>query len=86
MTKPLPEAERWEDPIVADVRKAREKLFAEAGCDLEEFCRRLNEQQEQAGRRAVSRVPHRPKGRRTHAVPRPNKSVEPTPKGRRGSR
>ena len=30
MAKPLPEAERWEDPIVAEVRKAREKLFAYA--------------------------------------------------------
>jgi hypothetical protein len=55
MSKPLPEAERWEDPIVTAVRKAREQLFAAAGYDLEELCRRLNDQQRHEGRRAVRR-------------------------------
>jgi len=72
MTTPLPEAERWEDPIVAEVRKAREKLFAAAGYDLEEFCRQLNEQQEREGRRTVARPPRLSKRGRAKVVPRPN--------------
>jgi len=75
MAKPLPEAERWEDPIVAEVRKAREKLFAAAGYDLEELCRRLNEQQQREGRRTVIRPPRMPKRGRAKAVPRPTKSM-----------
>ena len=78
MTKPLPEVERWEDPIVADVRKAREKLFAAAGCDLEEFCRRLNEQQEREGHGTVARLPRIPKRGRAQAIPRPYKSMHRT--------
>jgi hypothetical protein len=31
----------WQDPIVAEVRAARQALFAAAGCDIREFCRRL---------------------------------------------
>jgi hypothetical protein len=57
MTKPLTETERWEDPIVAEVRAAREKLFAAAGYDLKEFCKRLNDQQEREGRRTTNRAP-----------------------------
>jgi len=49
MTKPLREIERWKDPIVAEVRKARERLFAAAGYDLEEFCRRLHESLQHEG-------------------------------------
>jgi hypothetical protein len=42
MARPLrEEQERWEDPIVAEVRKVREELFAAAGFDLDEFCRQL---------------------------------------------
>ena len=62
MTKPLAEMERWEDPIVAEVRATREKLFAAAGYDLNEFCRRLNEQQQREGRRTVNRSPRVAKG------------------------
>ncbi len=69
MTRPLPEAERWQDPIVAEVRKARENLFAAAGYDLEEFCRRLNKQQEREGRRTVARFPRRSKRGRAKAGP-----------------
>ena len=78
MAKPLPEAERWEDPIVAEVRNAREKLFAAAGYDLEELCRRLNEQQQREGRGTVTRPPRMPKRRRAKAVLRPNKSMHRT--------
>ena len=62
MAKALPGAERWEDPIVAEVRKAREQLFAAAGYDLEELCRQLNNQQKREGRRAVTRSPRKRKG------------------------
>lgn len=78
MARPSPEAERWEDPIVAEVRKARENLFAAAGYDLEEFCRRLNEQQEREGRRTVAHPPRMAGRGRAKAVPRPNKSMHRT--------
>ena len=81
MAKPLPAAERWEDPIVAEVRKAREKLFAAAGYDLDELCRRLNEQQQCEGRRTVTRPPRMRKRGRTKVVPTPNKSTH-RPRGK----
>jgi hypothetical protein len=42
-----------QDPIVAEVRQAREALFAEAGYDIHEFCRRLSEKQVTSGHRVV---------------------------------
>lgn len=45
--------EPWQDPIVAEVRKAREELLAEVGFDLEAFCRRLQERQERSEHRLV---------------------------------
>jgi hypothetical protein len=60
MTKPLRKDEPWEDPIVAEVRKAREKLLAAAGYDLDELARQLNERQQQEGRSAITRAPRRP--------------------------
>jgi hypothetical protein len=33
----------WHDPIVAEVRGARQALFAAADYDIREFCRRLRE-------------------------------------------
>jgi len=77
MTRPLSEAERWEDPIVAEVRKVREELFAAAGCDLEEFCRQLNEQQEREGRHALARPQHKSKRGAEGAV-RPKKRLQRT--------
>ena len=78
MTIPLAEAGRWEDPIVAEVRKAREKLFAAAGYDLDEFCRRLNDQQEREGRRAVARPQRKSKRGAVEGVLRPNKRLQRT--------
>jgi len=43
----------WQDPIVAEVRQARETLFAEANYDIHEFCRRLAERQESSGHTVV---------------------------------
>lgn len=47
--------ERWRDPIVAEVRRAREALFAAAGYDIREFCRRMRERQSTSGHRVVTR-------------------------------
>lgn len=42
-----------QDPIVAEVRQAREALFAAAGYDIHEFCRRLSEKQAASGHPVV---------------------------------
>jgi hypothetical protein len=48
--------EPWKDPIVAEVRRHREALFAEAGYDVRELCRRLRERQEVSGHRVLKRA------------------------------
>lgn len=48
--------EPWKDPIVAEVRRHREALFAEAGYDVRELCRRLRERQEVSGHRVLKRT------------------------------
>ena len=50
----------WEDPIVAEVRKVREALYAEAGYDLYQLSRRLREEQARSGRPVVTRPPRSP--------------------------
>jgi len=47
--------ETWHDPIVAEVRQAREALFAEANYDILEFCRRLSARQATSGHPVVKR-------------------------------
>jgi hypothetical protein len=52
-----------DDRVVAEVRAAREALFAAAGYDLEELCRQLRARQAAEGRAAVtlpSRAPDAP--------------------------
>lgn len=49
-------ADAWSDPIVAEVREAREALFAEADYDIYEFCRRLAARQETSGHDVVKRA------------------------------
>lgn len=44
------------DPILAEVRAAREALYAEAGYDIHELCRRLQKKQK-ASRVVVSPSP-----------------------------
>ncbi len=75
MAQPLREEQaRWQDPIVAEVRKAREELFAAAGYDLDEFCRQLRQRQHEGGRRVVSLSPRREHhGQIASAVAKPNK-------------
>jgi hypothetical protein len=45
----------WEDPIVAEVRRVRETLYADSGYNLHELGRRLHQKQELSGRIVVSR-------------------------------
>ena len=54
MSEKAPREDMWEDPIVAEVRAVRERLFAEAGYDLAEFCRRARERQASSGHRVVT--------------------------------
>lgn len=49
-----------DDPIVAEVRAAREALFAAAGYDLEEFGRQIRASEAAAGRTSVVRPPRAP--------------------------
>jgi hypothetical protein len=55
MEEERPEEQPWQDPIVAEVRRIREALFAEAGYDVHEFFRRLRERQATSGHTVVSR-------------------------------
>ena len=56
MTEAVNEREGWRDPIVVEVRRVREMLFAAAGYDIREFCRRLREEQATSGHRVVTRA------------------------------
>lgn len=49
----------WRDPIVAEVRQVRENLFAAAGYDIREFCRRLREEQATSGHHVVTLPPRK---------------------------
>jgi len=83
MARPLrKEQERWEDPIVAEVRRAREDLFAAAGYDLDAFCSQLRKRQENEGHHAVTLPPRKPQREATGSAPaaRPNKRMQPTRK------
>jgi hypothetical protein len=55
MTDDRSPVEVWHDPIVAEVRQAREALFAEANYDIHEFCRRLSTRQATSGHSVVKR-------------------------------
>lgn len=46
----------WTDPIVEEVRAAREALFREAGYDLKRLNDRLMESQKRHGDRLVEKV------------------------------
>ena len=70
---------RWEDRIVAEVRKIREDLFAAAGYDLDVFCRQLQQQERQEECRVVTLAPRKPEGVGA-ARGRPSQRVQPTRK------
>ena len=50
----------WDDPIVSEVRRAREILLAEADYDLEKPSQRLRKEQLTSGRQVVTRATRRP--------------------------
>jgi len=60
MTEAGEQPKAWHDPIVAEVRRVREDLFAAAGYDIREFCRRLREKQTRSGHPVVTRAPREP--------------------------
>ncbi len=51
--------EPWVDPVVAEVRAAREALLVEVDYDLHRLCEMLRTHQIQARRRVASREPRR---------------------------
>ena len=57
MTERTTATRDWEDPIVAEVRRARAALFATANNNLDELCERLRESERQSKRRVVRRSP-----------------------------
>ena len=60
MTDAGEQPKAWHDPIVAEVRRVREDLFAAAGYDIREFCRRIREKQSRSGHPVVTRAPREP--------------------------
>ncbi len=56
-------ARPWDDPIVSEVRKAREAIFAAADYDLEKLGQRLRQEQADSGKQFVTRAPRRPNHR-----------------------
>jgi hypothetical protein len=50
----------WTDPIVEEVRSAREKLLAECDFDLEKLAAYLRERQRAGGRHTVTLPPRVP--------------------------
>jgi len=55
MPEPMKSTIAWEDPIVAEVRAVRSALYAAAGDDIREYCRRARERQSLSGRPVVTR-------------------------------
>jgi hypothetical protein len=49
----------WQDPIVAELRQAREAHAARFDFDLQAICRDLKEQEEQSQREKASFAPKR---------------------------
>jgi hypothetical protein len=64
MARAHAEGPPWEDPIVAEVRRARAALFASVGYDLEALAKRLRQEQATSRRRIVVRPPRRVTGER----------------------
>ena len=50
-----------EDPIVTEVRQARDDYAKRFNYDLDAICRDLQQKQQQSGRKLVSFPPKRPK-------------------------
>jgi hypothetical protein len=50
----------WDDPIVSEVRRIRETLFAESGYNLEKYVQRLHQKQAYSESPVVVRPPRHP--------------------------
>lgn len=60
MIEPLEPEGVWEDPIVAEVRATRERLFAEADYSLEKLGQMLREAQATSGHEVITLARRRP--------------------------
>jgi hypothetical protein len=54
MAHPQRDEQPWADEIVAEVRSAREQLFAACDYDLEKLAERLRKDQKESGRAVVT--------------------------------
>jgi hypothetical protein len=54
MQRSQPDEQPWTDEVVAEVRSAREQLFAACGYDLKKLAEHLRSEQEASGRAAVT--------------------------------
>lgn len=62
MSMPLEDLQApWVDPIVAEVRAARERIVAAVGGDLHALCEQLRAREASAGRIPVRHAPHPPR-------------------------
>jgi hypothetical protein len=69
MSEPARDKDRpWQDPIVAEVRAARQELLAQVGYDLHALCELLRSHQAAAGRHLVRRPPRPVESSRTTPV------------------
>jgi hypothetical protein len=59
MTEITAQLEPWSDPIVEEVRAAREALLESCQLDLEALARHLEELRERSGRQAIVLSPRR---------------------------
>jgi hypothetical protein len=60
MVQPQRDEQPWTDEIVAEVRSAREQLFAACDNDLEKLADRLRQSQKASGRAVVTFPRRRP--------------------------
>jgi len=54
------DANKWEDPIVKEVRDIRDRIAAEHGYDVRAIGRYYQQKQVRAARKLVTRPPRRP--------------------------
>jgi hypothetical protein len=63
MTQPEAPTHAWDDPIVAEARRAREALFAAADHDLDKLRDHLRAEEGRSGHRVVRHAPRPPEER-----------------------
>ncbi len=81
MPRSQPDERPWTDEIVAEVRLAREQLFAVCDYDLKKFAERLRAAQEASGRVAVT-YPRRKPSKPVPAWQPPNQPLNRTTRKR----